>query len=72
MPKIKKPYVNGKQTTPQPGDELVGEWSRARLLTMDKKFAERLERAFRSGSERRESAANGDRSITVHDFIARQ
>jgi len=40
-----------------PGDEAVGEYSRERLVVMNQRFVERVERAFKNGSEHRESAA---------------
>jgi hypothetical protein len=41
----------------EPGDERCGEWTREQREKMNARFTERLERAFRSGRERRESAA---------------
>ena len=38
------------------GDPELGTWSREALETMNTRFAERLEEAFRLGLERRESA----------------
>ena len=52
-----KPYVHGKQVPPQPGDELAGDWTRARLIAMNQKFAARLERAFELGDENRQATA---------------
>jgi hypothetical protein len=52
-----RPYLNGKGAALQPGDEVVGEYSRERLLRMDARFVARVERAFETGSERRQSAA---------------
>ena len=40
----------------EPGDEQNGGWSREQLETMNARFTERLEEAFRLGLERRESA----------------
>jgi len=36
----------------QPGDEVVGEYSRERLLRMDERFRERMQRAIERGLER--------------------
>jgi hypothetical protein len=52
-----EPYVCGKDTPPQPGDEVVGEYSRERLIKMHERFVERVERAFETGRESRQSAA---------------
>jgi len=41
---------------PQPGDEQVGLWSHAQLVRMDNRFRQRIERAFKNGSEHRRSA----------------
>ena len=38
---------------PQPGDEVVGGWSRERLERMNRKFVDRLERAIARGEERK-------------------
>jgi hypothetical protein len=49
-----------KDAQPEPGDELAGSWPRKRLLNkMDARFRKRLELAFATGRERRESAAAG-------------
>lgn len=37
--------------TPEPGDELQGEWTRERLVRMNACFVERLERAIARGDE---------------------
>jgi hypothetical protein len=37
--------------SPEPGDEQEGGWSSPRLLSMDRKFIERVERAIESGRE---------------------
>jgi hypothetical protein len=37
----------------EPGDEIAGGWSLERLLHMNDRFADRLERAFASGLEQR-------------------
>jgi hypothetical protein len=36
----------------QPGDEVVGEYTRERLIKMDAKFCERMQRAIERGLER--------------------
>jgi hypothetical protein len=36
---------------PQPGDERDGQWSQHRLLAMDRRFVERVERAIERGQE---------------------
>jgi hypothetical protein len=60
------PYVCGRDTPFQPGDEVVGDYSRERLIRMDGRFRERLERAFRDGTEHRESAAtNGANALRL-------
>ena len=61
-----EPYRNGKSTPPQPGDEVVGEYSRERLLRMDARFTAAIERAFESGKENRTSAAtNGANALRL-------
>jgi hypothetical protein len=57
-----EPYTNGKDCPMQPGDEQVGEYSRERLLRMDARFVERVERAFETGRERRQSAGGANAS----------
>jgi hypothetical protein len=52
-----EPYVCGKDTPSQPGDEQSGGWSREHLLKMDEKFIRAVERAFETDSEHRQSAA---------------
>jgi len=52
-----EPYLAGKTTPPQPGDEVVGEYSRERLIKMNDRFVERVERAFENGGERRQSGS---------------
>ena len=37
----------------EPGDEITGAWTAERLLRMNERFVERLERAFARGLERR-------------------
>jgi hypothetical protein len=45
------PYVCGKDTPFQPGDERQGDYSRERLVAMNQRFVERVERAIASGEE---------------------
>jgi len=45
-----KPYC-GKDTPPQPGDEVVGEYTRERLICMDEEFCERMLLAIERGLE---------------------
>ena len=52
-----EPYVASKRAANQPDDEVVGEYSRERLIRMNDRFVERVERAFENGSEHRQSAA---------------
>ena len=40
----------------QPGDERQGDYSRERLIAMDRRFVERVERAFEMGKENRQAA----------------
>jgi hypothetical protein len=54
----REPYTNGKSSPSQPGDERDGEWPRERLIEMDRRFVERVERAIALGLERRERAAD--------------
>jgi len=51
----RRPPANSKlQREPcAPGDEVVGEYSRDRLLRMDEKFCAAMERAIARGLERR-------------------
>ena len=42
---------------PEPDDAVVGSWPRERLLEMDARFVERLERAIAAGDENRQAAA---------------
>src|SRR5262245_578923 len=51
------PYLAGKRTPWQPGDERNGDYSREHLLKMDARFRDRIERAFRLGLESRADAA---------------
>jgi hypothetical protein len=46
-----EPYTSGKDCPQQPGDEVVGEYSRERLLRMNDRFVERVEHAIRLGLE---------------------
>jgi hypothetical protein len=50
------PYVCGKDTPFQPGDE-QGAYSYEQRIRMNERFVARLERAFANGSEHRQSAA---------------
>ena len=47
------PYVSGKQTPWQPGDHEQGCWGYDRLIAMDRRFVERVERAIALGLQRR-------------------
>ena len=64
-----EPYLASKRTAFQPGDEVVGEYSRERLIKMDEKFTPAVERAFENGSEHRQSAAthgaNASRALGI-------
>jgi hypothetical protein len=44
-------YVHGRHSPSQPGDEVVGGWSREQLEKMDARFRTRLERAITNGKE---------------------
>jgi hypothetical protein len=57
MSRISEPYLNGKNTPAQPGDEVVGGWTREALLKMDARFCIAMERAFARGDERRPEEA---------------
>ena len=46
-----EPYVASKRAAFQPGDEVVGEYSRERLIRMNHRFVERVERAIVAGDE---------------------
>ena len=46
-----------RDAPPLPGDEQEGGWSCDHLVAMDRRFVERVERAFETGRERRQSAA---------------
>jgi len=50
------PYVCGRNSRPQPGDE-QGAYSYEQLMRMNDRFVARVERAFKNGGEHRESAA---------------
>jgi hypothetical protein len=39
-------YVHGRHTPSQPGDEVVGGWSREQLERMDARFVHAVERAI--------------------------
>jgi hypothetical protein len=53
----RKPYLSSKSMTPSQSCDELGTWSCRQLLSMDQRFCERVERAFRSGRENRQSAA---------------
>ena len=48
---------NSKLAETQPDDRLHGDWTRAKLEKMNARFIAAVERAFRRGRERRQSAA---------------
>ena len=50
--------VHIEDAQPEPGDEIAGEWTLERLLRMNDRFVERLERAFAHGLERRPNQAD--------------
>ena len=52
-----EPYLAGKTTPPQPGDEQVADWSHSQLVRMYNRFRARLLRAFKRGKENRQAAA---------------
>jgi hypothetical protein len=52
------PHLHIKGMYPEPGDEIAGEWTIERLLRMNERFVERLERAFARGLERRPNQAD--------------
>jgi hypothetical protein len=58
-PRLRKPepYLASKRAAFQPGDEVSGAFSRERLVAMDQRFVARVERAFETGAESRQSAA---------------
>jgi hypothetical protein len=56
-------HYASKDADPQPGDEAIGAWPRERLIAMDSDFVERVERAFETGSERRESAGGARQRV---------
>jgi hypothetical protein len=60
--KTRREYTCGRDTPQQPGDQQEGGWPRERLLAMDQKFTRAVERAFESGSERRQSAGGANAS----------
>jgi len=49
--------IYGGTTDPQPGDEMVGGWSREQREAMDQRFAEAIARALRTGQENPAAAA---------------
>ena len=56
-----------------PGDEQQGGWPRERLVAMNERFVARVERAFKNGTEHRQSAAmkstrNGALSKSLKNF----
>jgi hypothetical protein len=48
--------------SPEPGDEQEGAWPRSRLIAMDQRFRERVQRAIARGTESRESAIGNPHS----------
>jgi len=48
-----EPYVCGKDTPSQPGDEQIGAYSYEQRIRMDEKFTRAVERAISLGLERR-------------------
>jgi hypothetical protein len=50
-------YEHDKNAEPREGDGAIGEWSRRELAAMNAAFVERIERAFRTGSESKAAAA---------------
>jgi hypothetical protein len=52
----KAPVPRRRDAEPQAGDEF-GTWSQRQLLQMDARFSQRLEQAFRSRRESRQTAA---------------
>jgi len=57
-----EPYVCGKDTPPQPGDEQPGGWSCERLIKMNDCFVERVEAAIAAGKERRSDGEAPERA----------
>jgi hypothetical protein len=53
------PYRNGRNSMPIDSDERIGLWPPSRLLAMDRRFVEQVERAFKNGDESREAASAG-------------
>jgi len=51
-----QPYLAGKRTPSQPGDELQGGWTEAQLMRMDADFVVAMERAIAAGLERPQEA----------------
>jgi hypothetical protein len=61
----RKPYAGVVRTSvSEPGDEMCGAFSHDRLVAMDRRFVEQVERAFQTGSERRQSAAMNGANAT--------
>src|SRR5262245_34872791 len=54
LPKGRSNLFGGNE--PQPGDQQIGGWSRERLERMDDRFVSAVERALRSGQEKRKAA----------------
>lgn len=54
------PNLNSKLKSedPQPRDARDGQWSPGQLQKMDANFRQRVERAFKRGTERPDAAAN--------------
>jgi hypothetical protein len=46
-----RPYLNSPDAPPQPEDEREGLWPRKRLLRMDQRFRQRMERVLRQGAK---------------------
>ena len=61
----KPTYLNGKGTPLQPGDEVVGGWSREQLEKMDMRFCSRLERAIANGREHAPMLHLTDQQMTL-------
>jgi len=51
-----EPYVCGRDTPPQPGDEQVGAYSYEQRVRMNERFVHAVEHAFETGAENREAA----------------
>jgi hypothetical protein len=48
----RREYVNGKDTPPQSGDEVVGAYSYEQRVRMNDRFVERMEKAIAAGKEK--------------------